>query len=210
MWDVIQRGGPIIYIIILCSVLAFAVVLERIYHLRRAKIDTRDFMTKVAEKLKRNKIMEAIEMCNITPGPIAHIMKAGILKHDRPRAEIREAIEDAGLHEVPRLEKNLGVLATIAHIAPLLGLLGTVTGMVRAFQIIQEKATSLYPVNPGDLAGGIWEALITTVAGLSVAIPTFVAYNYLVSRVDGFVLDMEKSATDLLNVLTLRTDKYEV
>ena len=76
MWDVIQRGGPIIYIIILCSVLAFAVVLERIYHLRRAKIDTRDFMTKVAEKLKRNKIMEAIEMCNITPGPIAHIMKA--------------------------------------------------------------------------------------------------------------------------------------
>ena len=80
MWDVIQRGGPIIYIIILCSVLAFAVVLERIYHLRRAKIDTRDFMTKVAEKLKRNKIMEAIEMCNITPGPIAHIMKAGILK----------------------------------------------------------------------------------------------------------------------------------
>ncbi|MBN1872395.1 MAG: MotA/TolQ/ExbB proton channel family protein [Candidatus Omnitrophica bacterium] len=210
MWDVIQRGGPIIYIITLCSILALAVALERIYHLRRAKINTRDFMAKIAEKLKRNKIMEAIEMCNSTPGPIAHIMKAGILKHDRPRSEIREAIEDAGLHEVPRLEKNLGVLATIAHIAPLLGLLGTVTGMVRAFQVIQEKATSLYPVNPGDLAGGIWEALITTVAGLSVAIPTFVAYNYLVSRVDGFVLDMEKSATDLLNILTVRGDKYEV
>ncbi len=210
MWDVIQRGGPIMYIIILCSVLALAVVLERFFQLRMARINTKDFMSKIAATLKRNKIMEAIEMCNNTPGPIAHIMKAGILKHDRPRSEIREAIEDVGVHEVPRLEKNLGVLATIAHIAPLLGLLGTVTGMVRAFQVIQEKATSLYPVNPGDLAGGIWEALITTVAGLSVAIPTFVAYNYFVSRVDGFVLDMEKSATDLLNILTTRGDKYEV
>ena len=210
MWDVIQRGGPIMYLIILCSILAFAVALERLYQLYRARIDTKDFMSKIATTLKRNKIMEAIEMCNNTPGPIAHIMKAGILKHDRPRSEIREAIEDTGVHEVPRLEKNLSVLATIAHIAPLLGLLGTVTGMVKAFQVIQEKATSLYPVNPGDLARGISEALITTVAGLSVAIPTFVAYNYFVSRVDGFVLDMEKSATDLLNILTTRSDKYEV
>jgi len=210
MWDVIQKGGSIMYVIILCSVLALAVTLERIYHLRRARIDTRDFMTKIAATLKRNRATEAIDMCNNTPGPIAHIMKAGILKHDRPKADIREAIEDAGVLEVPRLEKNLGVLATIAHITPLLGLLGTVTGMVRAFQVIQEKATSLYPVNPGDLAGGIWEALITTVAGLSVAIPTFVAYNYLVSRVDGFVLDMEKSATDLLNILTVRGQDYEI
>jgi biopolymer transport protein ExbB len=210
MSDVIQRGGPIMYVIILCSILALAVALERLYNLHRARIDTNDFMSRVQATLKRNKIMEAIDMCNNTPGPIAQIMKAGILKHDRPRSEIREAIEDAGVHEVPRLEKNLGVLATIAHITPLLGLLGTVTGMVRAFQVIQEKATSLYPVNPGDLAGGIWEALITTVAGLSIAIPTFVAYNYLVSRVDGFVLDMEKSATDLLNILTTRSDKYEV
>ena len=210
MWDVIQKGGPIMYLIILCSILALAVILERLYHLYRARTDTSVFMSKIGGTLKRNKIMEAIEMCNSTPGPIAQIMRAGILKHDRPRSEIREAVEDAGVHEVPRLEKNLGVLATIAHISPLLGLLGTVTGMVRAFQVIQEKATSLYPVNPGDLAGGIWEALITTVAGLSVAIPTFVAYNYLVSRVDGFVLDMEKSASDLLNILTTRSDKYEV
>lgn len=209
MWDMIQKGGPVMYPIILCSMLALAIVLERLYCLHRAKIDTKDFMASIGSTLKRNKVMEAIDKCNNTPGPIAQIMKAGILKHDRPRSEIREAIEDAGLHEVPRLEKNLDVLATIAHIAPLLGLLGTVTGMVRCFQVIQEKATSLYPVNPGDLAGGIWEALITTVAGLSVAIPTFVAYNYFVSRVDGFVLDMEKSATDLLNILTTRSDKYE-
>src|SRR3989338_845713 len=202
MWDMILKGGPVMWPIILCSVFAFAILLERMYHLHRAKIDTAEFMNRVGGTLKRNKIMEAIDMCNNTPGPIAQIMKAGILKHDRPRHEIREAIEDAGVHEVPRLEKNLSALATIAHISPLLGLLGTVTGMVRCFQVIQEKSTSLSPVNPGDLAGGIWEALITTVAGLIVAIPAYVAYNYLVSRVDNFVLEMEKAATELVNFLT--------
>jgi biopolymer transport protein ExbB len=207
MLDMIQKGGPVMWPIILCSIFAFAILLERIYNLHKAKIDTVDFMNKIGSTLKRNKIMEAIDMCNNTPGPIAHIMKAGILKHDRPRNEIREAIEDAGVHEVPRLERNLSALATIAHISPLLGLLGTVTGMVRCFQVIQEKSTSFTPVNPGDLAGGIWEALITTVAGLIVAIPTYVAYNYLVSRVDNFVLEMEKAATELMNILTTRGER---
>ncbi len=187
--------------ILLCSVIAFAIVIERLVQLRRAQIDTKLFMEQISKSLKRNKIMEALEICDRTSGPISRILKAGILKHDRPRAEVRETIEDASIHEVPLLEKNLPVLATVAHIAPLLGLLGTVTGMVAAFQVIESKASSLNPVNPGDLAAGIWEALLTTVAGLCVAIPTFVAYNYLVSRVDGFVLEMERSATDLLNIL---------
>jgi len=202
MIEWIQKGGPVMYPIILCSIIAFAIVIERLYHLHRAKIDTKKFMEDIANTLRRNKIMEAIELCDKTPGPIPHILKAGIMKHDRPRQEIKEAIEDAGLYEVPRLEKNVPVLATVAHIAPLLGLLGTVTGMVRCFQTIQEKSTSFHPVSPGDLAGGIWEALITTVAGLTVGIPTLVAYNYFVSRVSGFVLEMEKAATDLVNILT--------
>ena len=202
MIDWIQKGGPVMYPIVLCSILAFAIAIERFYHLYKAKIDTKKFMDDIANTLRRNKIMEAIELCDKTPGPIPHILKAGIMKHDRPRAEIKEAIEDAGLYEVPRLEKNVPVLATIAHIAPLLGLLGTVTGMVRCFQTIQEKSTSFHPVSPGDLAGGIWEALITTVAGLSVGIPTLVVYNYFVNRVNGFVLDMERAATDLVNILT--------
>ena len=197
------------YPIILCSIIALAIVIERVFHLYRAEIDTKKFMDEIADKLRRNKIMESIEMCENTPGPIAHILKTGILKHDRPKEEIREALEEAGLHEVPRLEKNLPVLATIAHITPLLGLLGTVCGMVRAFQVIQEKSTSLHPVSPGDLAGGIWQALITTVAGLSIAIPVYVAYNYLVNKTDGFILDMERSATDLINILTQRGTDYE-
>ena len=201
MWEMMQKGGPIMWPILLCSVIAFAIIIERLLSLRRAEIDTKAFMEQISKSLKRNKIMEALDLCDRTPGPIAHVLKAGILKHDRPRQEVKEAIEDAAVHEVPRLEKNLPVLATVAHISPLLGLLGTVTGMVAAFQIIQNKSSAVNPVNPGDLAGGIWEALLTTVAGLCVAIPTFVVYNYLVSRVDGFVLEMERSATDLLNIL---------
>jgi biopolymer transport protein ExbB len=210
MWGLIVKGGPLMFLIIICSVIAVAVVVERLWNLRKAEINTEEFMEDIAETLKRNKILDAIDKCNAMPGPIAHILKAGILKHDRSRAEIRESIEDAGLHEVPRLEKNLGVLATIAHISPLLGLLGTVTGMVRAFQVIEQKSVALMPVNPGDLAGGIWEALITTVAGLAVAIPAYVAYNFLVSKVDGFVLEMEKSATDLLNILGTKREDDEV
>lgn len=210
MWDLIQKGGPMMYLIILCSVLAFGVVIERIYHLNKARVDANKFMDEIINVLKRNKIIEAIEMCNATPGPIAHIIKAGILKHDRSKAEIKEAVEEAAQLEIPRLEKHMPILATIAHIAPLLGLVGTVTGMIKSFQVIQQKSMAMIPVNPGDLAGGIWEALLATLAGLAVAIPTYVAYNYLSSQVDGLVYDMERSATDLVNLLSSRRDTYEV
>ncbi len=210
MWDIVQKGGPMMYLIILLSILAVAVIVERIYHLNRARIDANKFMDEITSVLKRNKIIEAIETCNKTPGPIAHIIKAGILKHDRSKPEIKEAVEEAAQLEIPRMEKHLPILATIAHIAPLLGLLGTVTGMIRSFQVIQQKALSMTPVNPGDLAGGIWESLLATVAGLAVAIPTYVAYNYLVSQVDSLVYDMERSATDLVNLLSSRRDTYEV
>ena len=108
------------------------------------------------------------------------------------------------------MEKHLPILATIAHIAPLLGLLGTVSGMIKAFQVIQSKAATMIPVNPGDLAAGIWESLLATLAGLLVAIPTYVAYNYLVNQVDSLAYDMERSATDLVNLLSSRRDTYEV
>lgn len=202
MFSLIRNGGPLMYPIILCSIVALAVTIERIWHLYRAKIDTKKFVDAITGAIKRNKIMQAIELCDQTPGPIAHIMKAGILKHDRSRQEVREAIEDAGVHEVARLEKNLNILATIAHISPLLGLLGTVTGMVEAFQVIQQKAADAYPVSPGDLAGGIWEALITTAAGLAVAIVFYVVYNCLVSLIENIVLDMEQSASNLINAIS--------
>lgn len=210
MWEMFQKGGPIMWPILVCSLVAFVIVIERVLYLKKASVDVKKFSSQIARTVKRNRIMDGIDLCEKTPGPIANILKEGLLKHDRPRTEIREAVEDSSVHEVPLLERNLPVLATIAHITPLLGLLGTVAGMVEAFQVIQEKSTAITPVNPGDLAGGIWEALLTTVFGLCVAIPAYVAYNYLVSRVDGFVLDMEKSATDLLNVLMDKRETHEI
>ncbi|MBI2871297.1 MAG: MotA/TolQ/ExbB proton channel family protein [Candidatus Omnitrophica bacterium] len=210
MFEVIQKGGPLMIPILGCSVLAMAFVIERLVHLYRAQIDTQAFLTQIKRVLAKGGGREAVELCNRTPGPVSHILRAGILDREKGKAQIRESIEDAALFEVPRLERNLNLLATIAHISPLLGLLGTVTGMIRAFQVLQEKAGGLAPINPADLAGGIWEALITTAAGLLVAIPTYVAYNYLVSRVNGFVLDMERSATQLVQILTEERVTHEV
>lgn len=202
LWKVFLAGGPVMWPILFCSIFALAIILEKFLYLHKIKIDTQQFLNNILDKMKRHQIKEALQTCDSTKSPISHILKAGILKYDRTREQIKEAIEDATLYEIPHLEKNLSALATIAHISPLLGLLGTVTGMVRCFQTIQAKATSFHPVSPGDLAGGIWEALLTTVAGLIVAIPTFVAYNYLVNRINNFILEMEKASTELVNFLT--------
>ncbi|MBN1793877.1 MAG: MotA/TolQ/ExbB proton channel family protein [Candidatus Omnitrophica bacterium] len=203
--EIVQKGGPIVYIIAFCSVIALAVFVEKLIQLHHARIDTKAFIEKVSSLLERNKVMDAITLCENTPGSVARIFKAGLLKQGSSRLEIKEAIEDAGSQEMNYLERNLPVLATVAHIAPLLGLLGTVTGMVRAFKVIEEKATAFTPVSPGELAGGIWEALLTTIAGLAVAIPTFVAYNFLVSKVNNFIFEVERSATELINIL----EQYE-
>ena len=198
-----NQGGFVMYPILLGSVIALAVFLERIYHLYRARIDTEKFMSQIEHLIRGGKVKEAIALSSGTPGPVAHIVRAGIGRWNRPRSEIKEAIEDAGVREVPRLEKNLAVLATVAHISPLLGLLGTVTGMIRAFRVI-ERLEGL--VNPSDLAGGIWEALLTTAFGLMVAIPAYVGYNYLVHRVGGMVQEMETSATEVVNLLSESPD----
>ncbi len=202
LWQVFLAGGPVMWPILLCSIFAFAIILDKFWYTHKIRIDAQEFLNSILEKMKRHQIKEALQTCDKTKSPISHILKAGILKYDRPRPQIKEAIEDASLYEIPKLEKNLTALATIAHISPLLGLLGTVTGMVKCFQTIQAKSTTFNPVAPGDLAGGIWEALLTTVAGLVVAIPTYVAYNYLVSRVNNFILEMEKASTELVNFLT--------
>lgn len=201
-FQILMAGGPVMWPIFLASVFALAIVIEKLWHLHKINIGTQDFLKNILEKMKRHDTKEALKVCESAKSPIATILKAGILKYDRPRQQIVEAIEDASLYEIPKLERNLNALATIAHISPLLGLLGTVTGMVRCFQTIQAKASTFHPVSPGDLAGGIWEALLTTVAGLVVAIPTFTIYNYLVGRINNFILEMEKASTELVNFLT--------
>ena len=200
-WELIKTGGPIMAPILLCSLFALTIVIEKLIHLAMVSTDMQRFKTTLFEYVKNNQIKEAIDFCDSNPSPVAKVLKAGIVKFGCSREEIKEALEDASLFEIPKLEKRLNALATIANIAPLLGLLGTVTGIAGSFHTIQVRSTSLNPVTPGDLAGGIWEALITTVAGLMVAIPTFVAYNYLVSRINNIILEMERCATELVYFL---------
>lgn len=194
-------GGPVMVPIILCSVIAFGIVLSKLIYFGSLQTDTHKLKNRVFDLLKENRIDEAIAVCQANKSPVAKILKAGILKSGESKETIKEAMEDISLFEIPKLEKRFTALSTIAHVTPLLGLLGTVTGMTGSFHTIQARASTMNPVTPADLAGGIWEALLTTVAGLIVAIPTFVAYNYLLSRVNAFVLEMERAATELLNFL---------
>jgi biopolymer transport protein ExbB len=204
--EIIVAGGPLMWPIMACSVVALAIAIERFFTLRRATIDTREFMDTMRTVLRQNRIQEAIEICDETEGPIARIMKAGILKHNRSKEDIREAIEDAGHLEVPRLERYMSALATCANIAPLLGLLGTVTGMIKCFAKIQQDGEVILE----NLADGISNALITTATGLTIAIPVLVVYNYFVTRVDHMVLEMEISSSELVELLTKNRGEYEI
>lgn len=198
LMEFIRLGGILMWPIMACSVIALAVTLERLWRLRRAQTSMRDFMDAMRSILRQRRMQEALTLCDETDTPVARVIKAGVLKHDRPKADIREAMQDAGRLEVPRLERYLGALATCTSVAPLLGLLGTVIGMIKCLAVVMHKGGQ---VIPGDLAEGIGNALITTAAGLSVAIPSLIAYNYLVSRVDNLVLEMEVSSSELVELL---------
>lgn len=205
-WSLIKAGGPIMAPILLCSFFALGIVIEKFIYFTTIKINVNKLKKNIFDCIKNNKLTDAIQLCNSNNSPVAKILKSGIIKFGTSRESIKENMEDASFFEIPKLESRLTALATIAHISPLLGLLGTVTGMIASFHTIQVRAASLNPVTPGDLAGGIGEALLTTVAGLIVAIPTFVAYNYFVSHVNHVILEMERSATELVNFMCQITE----
>lgn len=195
----ISNGGPVLWIILFASAVAVIVFIERFLHCHRAQINSTEFLNGVRNVLKRDNIVEALSICDATPGPVARLVKTAILNRDHGRERVREALEEAGLAEVPRLEEKLNLLATIAQLAPLLGLLGTVLGFIETFMKLQNDGLKAHF---GDLSDGIWKALICAAAGLAVAIPAHAAYNYLVSRVNSIVLDMERAATEIVNIVT--------
>jgi len=205
-YELIVRGGVLMWPILLCSIVALTIIIERFLALRRADVDAREFMDAMRQVLRQDRVQEALEQCDESNAPIARIMKAGILKHNRPKDDIREAIEDAARFEVPRLERYLSGLATCATVAPMLGLLGTVQGMIKCFAQIQNKRGQ---VSPADLAEGIGNALVATAAGLIVAIPALIVYNYFLTRVQGMVTEMEASSSELMDLLTRRHNDRE-
>lgn len=194
-WKYMNEGGPVMWVLLVFSVLALAVIFERFIALRRAKINVNEFLAKVRKALIVNRsIREAVKVCEQYRGPVASIMKAGLLKYGQPKEDVEKTIENAALFEMGRLERFLVFLATVANVAPLLGFFGTVTGMIKSFDALAAAGLS----NPALVAIGIKEALTTTAAGLAVAIPTQLAYNYFMSRINKFVRDIETSANMLL------------
>lgn len=187
-----------IWLLLLAGAVAVAVFIERLLHYHREQINSLEFIAGVRNVLKRENVVEAISICDATPGPVARLVKTAILNRERNRERVREVLVDASRLEVSHLEERLTLLGTIAQIAPILGLLGTVLGFIEVFRVLQQQGVSA----PATLlAGGIWQALVCTGAGLAVAAPAYAAYNYLVNRVNRIVIDMEKATTEILNLL---------
>jgi biopolymer transport protein ExbB len=197
LWD------PMFLVILFTGAVGIVVFIERFLHCHRAQINSTEFLNGVRTVLKRDNVIEAISICDATPGPIARLVKAAILNRDKGRERVREAVEETGLTEVPLLEEKLNLLATIAQIAPLLGLLGTILGFINTFEGLQQNGLYAHITGGRDsLAGGVSEALICAAAGIAVAIPVHAGYNYLVSRINKIVLDMERAAGEIVNIVT--------
>ncbi|HYY14037.1 MAG TPA: MotA/TolQ/ExbB proton channel family protein [Chthoniobacterales bacterium] len=199
MIDYIQKGGLLMWPILVCSIISIAVFAERLLYFHRASIDVGEFLKGLANLIQRRNFAEALHESAGTPGPIARVIHAAIIRHDAPRSELREIVQEAGQLEVPKLERYLGVLATLAFLAPLLGLLGTVTGIIDAFGTISSHGGY---ATVTELSGGIYKSLLTTAAGLVVATPTFVAYSYLSSRVNAMMHEIERAGIEMVHLLT--------
>jgi biopolymer transport protein ExbB len=197
--DYIQKGGMLMWPILVCSIIAIGVFAERFFYLHRASIQVGEFLKGLSNLIQRRNFAEALHESAGTPGPVARVIHAAILRHSSPRSELREIVQEAGQLEVPKLERFLGVLATLAFLAPLLGLLGTVSGMIDAFSTISSSGGY---ATVTELSRGVYKSLLTTAAGLVVATPTFVAYSYLSSRVNTILHEMERAGIEIVHLLT--------
>lgn len=196
--DIFLKGGPIMYFILSCSIIAVSIFINKIINLHRAQIDINEFVAGLRNELVNKRITEAVSICSDTPGPAASVLKAGITHYEDGIAGMEAAMRKASIYEVARMERGLTGLATIAVVSPLFGFLGTVLGLISTFQKMTLHGGLI--TNP-ELLNGMWQALLCTALGLSVAIPTYVAYNYFVSRINRIVRDMEVASEDLVGIL---------
>jgi biopolymer transport protein ExbB len=187
------------WLILLCSVIAAAVFAERAAYFHRASIRVGEFLRGLANLIQRRNFAEALHECAGTPGPVARVIHAAIIRHEAPREELQDIVQQAGQLEMPDLERNMGLLATVALITPLIGLLGTVTGLIKTFVTISSNSGL---ASTTELSDGIYQSLLTTAAGLVVAIPAFAAYSYLSSRVNALMRDMERGGIEVVGLIS--------
>jgi biopolymer transport protein ExbB len=195
--DLILKGGVFMYPIIFCSIIALAVFLERLWVLRRKNILPDEFIRSVGELLRQEKVSEALFLCQGDTSSISNIFAAGLKSIGRGMWLVKEAVEDRGGREAVILEKRVGILATIANLTPLLGLLGTVWGMIKTFNVISIQGVG----DPAALSGGIAEALITTATGLCVAIPTLVCHRIIRDKAESLIFEMEENSLKIIEIM---------
>jgi biopolymer transport protein ExbB len=199
LFQMMQRGGPLMVVLFVCSVVAVGVFFERMFYYKRSRMTVSEFLAGVLALVRRQSYAEAISRCEEGHGPIVSVVRTAIYKRHLPPAELREVVREIAQLAIPDLEANISLLGTIGYVAPLLGLFGTVLGMIKAFvEINQTNGTA----SVGDLSQGIYLALITTAAGLAVAIPCYLAHNFLVAQVHGLVADMERAGIETIHTLT--------
>jgi len=199
MIDWIQNGGPIMWLILAGGVIALTIFLERLFHLHRAQIEIEDFINGITTNLRHGNELEAITICDQTPGPAARLVRTAIINSRETKEDLIKAVHQAGIQEIPRLERHTNLLITLAQVLPMLGLLGTVLGLLTMMVALQQGS----PIAEiGDLAGGLWSALLTTAAGLITGIPAYAAYHFLISRVESIALDMEQATGEIVCFLT--------
>ncbi len=198
-FQVMQRGGPLMVVIFVCGIVALGVFLERMFFFKRSKMNVSEFLAGVLALVRRQSYAEAITRCEEGHGPVVSVVRTAIYKRHLDPNELREVVREIAQLEIPQLEANISLLGTMGYIAPLLGLLGTVTGMIDAFvKINQTNGTA----SVGELSQGIYLALITTAARLVVAIPCYLAHNFLVAQVPAIVADMERAGIETIHTLT--------
>lgn len=205
MFEIVQAGGIMMGPIVLASIVAAAIFLERLWTLQSKRVLPAELTQKVWRWVEQQQIQDKHIAALQQNSPLGKILAAGLVNRYRDRTVIRESIEDTGRHVVHELERFIGTLGTIASLSPLMGLLGTVMGMIRTFNAITTAGIG----NPASLAGGIAEALITTAAGLTVAIPALLAYKYLRARVQALVVQMEKEAMKLVEAIESQARESE-
>ncbi|MEY3480037.1 MAG: hypothetical protein RIQ71_812 [Verrucomicrobiota bacterium] len=202
MLELMQKGGPVMWVILALSILGVGVFLERLVYLHRAQVRVGEFLRGLANLVRDDRLEEVRKQCLATPGPVARVALSAVLARECPRAELRDIVQEAGQLEVPRLERHLALLGGIAYVAPLLGLLGTVLGLLEAFYLVSTQGGY---ATVADLSGSVYQSLISAAAGLAVAVPALIAAGYLNARVQDLVHDIERAGIEMVNLLKNRT-----
>lgn len=202
MLELMQKGGPVMWIILGASILGLAVFFDRLIYLHRAEIRVGEFLRGLAVLIREGRYDEARQECLATPGPVPRVVLSALLARQSPRSELKDIVQEAGQLEVPRLERHLTMLTTIAYVTPLLGMLGTLLGLLEAFMILSAQGGY---ATVGDLSGAVYQSLIASAAGLMVAVPALVAASYLGARVEDILHDIERAGIEAVNLLKNRT-----